>query len=125
MGKIKKFEKENLGNQVAVSSRKIANVPSIVYFLRYLEFHLYVYIKSHQKTTKKNYLQWLIENNYYSECNKYFCNGWLQYAKNKLNKSNGTVNVENQEALENSQNNKVSKNKTIGDTVAYILKLIK
>ena len=35
------------------------------------------------------------------------------------------MNVENQEGLENSQNNRVSKNKTIGDTVAYILKLIK
>ena len=49
----------------------------------------------------------------------------MKYAENELNESNGTVNVEKQEGLENSQNNIISKNKTIGDSVAYILNLIK
>ena len=47
------LKKEKLDNQVAVFSQKIASVPSKVYFRKYLEFHLYVYIKSHQKTTTK------------------------------------------------------------------------
>ena len=53
------------------------------------------------------------------------CNDSLKYAKNKLNESNGTVNVENQGGLENPQNNSDSGNKTIGNSLAYILKLIK
>ena len=68
---------------------------------------------------------WLIKNGYLSERNKYFCNGYLKYAENKLNKSNGIVNVENQECLENSQNNSDPENETIGNSVAYVLKLIK
>ena len=35
------------------------------------------------------------------------------------------MNVENQEGLENSQNNSDSENETIGNSVAYVLKLIK
>ena len=49
----------------------------------------------------------------------------MKYAKNKLNESNGTVNVENQEGLENSQSNSDSENETIGNSVAFVLKLIK
>ena len=83
-----------------------------------------------QKVTSKDYnknsLKWLIKNDYLSECNKYFCNGCLKYAENKLNESNdGTANVENQEGLENSQSNSDSENETIGNSVAYVLKLIK
>ena len=35
------------------------------------------------------------------------------------------MNVENQEGLENWQNNSDSENETIGNSVAYVLKLIK
>ena len=43
----------------------------------------------------------------------------------KVKWNNATVNVENQEGLENSQNNSDSENETIGNSVAYVLKLIK
>ena len=36
--------------------------------------------------------------------NKYFCcSGSIKYTENKLNENNWTVNVENQEGLENAQ----------------------
>ena len=49
----------------------------------------------------------------------------MKYAENKLNESNGTVNVENRGGLENPQKNSGSGNKTIGNSLAYTLKLIK
>ena len=49
----------------------------------------------------------------------------MKYAENKLYESSGTVNVENQEGLENYENNSASENETIGSSVAYALKLIK
>ena len=49
----------------------------------------------------------------------------MKYAQKKLNENNGTVNVENQEGLENSQNSSDSENETIGNSVADVLKLIK
>ena len=86
------------------------------------------FIRLHKVTSKdcnKNFLMWLIENGYLSGCNKYFCKGCLKYAENKLNENNGTVNAENQEGLENSQNNSDSGNETAVNNAAYILKLIK
>ena len=49
----------------------------------------------------------------------------MKYAENILYESSGTVNVENQEGLENYENNSASENVTIGSSVAYALKLIK
>ena len=49
----------------------------------------------------------------------------MKYAENKLSESNGTVNVEIQEGLENSLgNNSHFGYETIGNSVAYILTLI-
>ena len=125
MGKIKKFKKRKTRQSSSSLFTKeckcsFHSVFSEVSGVSFIGLH-----KVRSKDYKKSYLKWLIKNGYLSEHSKYFCNGCLKYAQKKLNENNGTVNVENQEGLENSQNSSDSENETIGNSVAYVLKLIK
>ena len=125
MGKVKKIEK---GKTRQLSSSLFTKECKCSFHGVFSEVSGVSFIPLHKVTSKdynKNSLKWLIKNGYLSERNKYFCNGCLKYAENKLNESNGTVNVGNQKGLENSQSYSDSENETIGNSVAYVLKLIK
>ena len=125
MGKVKKIEKRKTWQS---SSSLFTKECKRSFHSVFSEVSGVSFIRLHKVTSKdynKNSLKWLIENGYLNERNKYFCNGCLKYAENKLNESNGTVNVENQEGLENSQSNSDSENEIIGNSVPYVLKLIK
>ena len=125
MGKVKKIEKRK--TRLSSSSLFIKECKCSFHTV-FSEVSGVSFIRLHKVTSKdynKNSLKWLIKNGYLSERNKHFCNDCLKYAENKLNESNGTTNVENQEGLENSQSNSDSENETIGNSVAYVLKLLK
>ena len=121
MGKVKKIEKRKTRQS---SSSLFTKECKCSFHTVFSEVSGVSFIRLHKVTSKdynKNSLKWLVKNGYLRERNKYFCNDCLKY----LNESNGTANVENQEGLENSQSNSDSENETIGNSVAYVLKLIK